>query len=177
MGDERDTTRQRPDSTEPSQKVLKFWRAMLDLFGTRWTENYGSHPAPIWISAIGMLTNLELKTALQQLLTSGVAHPPTLPELLGLARTGQRTTTRKYPEQYTPEWHEQRREFMARIAKQSAERGVQFTAEQKHASKLALDLATYSGNVSDPAYIAARKAWEQAAFKKPSEMTDSEYPF
>lgn len=133
---------------------------MLDLFGIRWTENYGPEPSQLWTSAIGMLTTAELKTALRQLLNSGAAHPPTLPELLELARIGKPKQDAKHPESFTPEWNEQRKQLMVGIAKTSRDRGVTalWTPEQIRESDVALALAQLSPGMIG--FEEAKRAYE-----------------
>lgn len=73
-------------SSQPSQVMARFWRAMQHLFGLRWNQNYGEKPSPLWAAEIDRLSDAQIATAYRRLLRSGAAHPPTLPEFLELAR-------------------------------------------------------------------------------------------
>src|ERR1700682_1386904 len=63
-----------------------FWAAMLQSFGTRWTESYGLEPPLLWVQAFTELTKGKVRTATKRILRSGSGHPPTLPEALAYAR-------------------------------------------------------------------------------------------
>lgn len=146
MGDEttvldrgRTTTRDK-SSTAVSPKVERFWAGMLELFGQRWVTSYGTTPTTLWTSAVSSLSAKELKTILHRMLTSGAQHPPTLPELVAFAREPGDKPSR-FPEPFTPEWNDGRKAVLAKIAKQSADRGVTFTPEQRFESNHALALA------------------------------------
>lgn len=136
---ERTTTRSK-SSTAASQKVERFWQGMLELFGQRWVTSYGTTPTTLWTSAISSLSAKELKTILHRMLTSGAQHPPTLPELVELARPPGEKPSR-FPEPFTPEWNADRKSVLAKIAKQTADRAVPFTPEQRTESHRALALA------------------------------------
>jgi hypothetical protein len=70
-----------------SQRVKKLWRAMTDLFGSRWMETFGSEPSPLWENQIAELTDAQVKQALKRLLNCANAHPPTLPEFMSVAKS------------------------------------------------------------------------------------------
>lgn len=142
MGNERpDTNTRQSASTDSSPKTRRFWKAMLELFGERWTQSYGPEPSPLWTSAIEMLSGPELKTAMRQLLNSGAEHPPTLPKLLELARAGQPKKNGKHPDPYSPEWNERRKALMAEIATETRKRGVVWIEVQRARSIESLALA------------------------------------
>lgn len=92
MGDEtylpdRPATRSSPQSsTDKSPRTRKLWRSMTDLYGARWLETYGDEPSAVWTNQIEPLTDAQVKQALQTILKSASAHPPSLPEFLGYAR-------------------------------------------------------------------------------------------
>ena len=75
--------------------MARLWRAMSHLFGTRWAENYGREPSPVWAAEVDSLTDEQIAIGYQRLLRSGASHPPTLPEFLEFARrpSGARDTS------------------------------------------------------------------------------------
>lgn len=124
--------------SKPSVKLKRFWDAMTQMYGTRWTTNYGQTPSELWTLGIDSLTQAELKTAYRSLLVNGSAHPPTLPEFMALAQVDSKAKKSRFPEPGTAAWLEERRAVMAAIAKQSAERGMTWTEAQREASRNAL---------------------------------------
>lgn len=76
---------------------------------------------------------------MRSLMTGGRAHPPTLPELLELARPGTAEKAKsKHPDPFTREWNDARKALMDGIGRQSRDRGVQFTDADRDASRSAL---------------------------------------
>ena len=67
---------------------------MLEMFGSRWTDQFGTEPTPLWDQALGTLSRAQFEVAIQRLLRKGSPHPPNLPELLKLATdpTSSQTT-------------------------------------------------------------------------------------
>ena len=145
MGDERtnpDPSRsRRPGSTDgspkPNPKLDRFWKAMIQMFGTRWVTSYGQTPSELWTLGIETLTAKELKCAYRALLADASAHPPTLPEFLAFARQDSGKKPSRFPDPGTPEWEDARRDVMAKIAKQSKDRGVVFPAPETSDERLA----------------------------------------
>ena len=96
MGDET-TNLARPATSKPSKhstppRTARFWRAMLDMIGPRWTETYGEAPSQLWTSAIEAMTDAQLKTVITRVMRSGTAFPPTLPEIVAYATRPAATT-------------------------------------------------------------------------------------
>lgn len=150
MGDESATTNaSRPTSTGSSRKarqtkIDRFWQGMTQMFGVRWTSQYGETPSEIWTLAIDSLTATELKTAYRTLLGDGNDHPPTLPRFIALARQDGGKRSSRFPEPFTAEWNEGRKTTLAKIAKLTADRGIAFTPEERAVSHHALALAELS---------------------------------
>lgn len=144
---------------QPSEKVTRFWNALLQMFGTRWTTSYGQTPSEIWILAIESLSAKELRTASRALLANASAHPPTLPEFMALARIDSPKKSQRFPEPFTPAWHELRRDVMASSARQSRERKIEWTDEQRRRSNEAMAEAERPENAAEaPQYSHAEKA-------------------
>jgi 1,2-phenylacetyl-CoA epoxidase catalytic subunit len=149
MGDEATSMHPDPSRSRTSgsrgesqqRKLDRFWKAMLEMFGTRWTTAYGQTPSELWTLAVESLTAKELRTAYRALLASASPHPPTLPEFVAFARQDSGKKASRFPQPFSPEWNEMRKTVMAAIAKQTRERGVEFTAEQRAASDAAIALA------------------------------------
>lgn len=146
MGDERPdssrpTTRSNAGARNSADRAADFWKAMKELFGSRWTDQHGEIPSPLWTQAIATMTPAEAKRVLRSLLTSGKAHPPTLPELIEFARPGTAESSKaKHPDPFTNDWHGARKAVMDAIAKQSQARGVQWTERDRARSRAALAL-------------------------------------
>ena len=101
MGDET-TSHERPASSRRSTqstqpRTARFWKAMTEMIGPRWTETYGEAPSPLWTSAIERMSDAQLKTAIARVMRSGTAHPPTLPEIFAYATKPAATADTSLP--------------------------------------------------------------------------------
>lgn len=179
MGDEpgSSSASKRSSTSESAQqrqgKVDRFWKAMQQMYGIRWTTAYGETPSELWTLAIQSLLAKELKSAYRALLSEGSDHPPTMPKFMALARQDSGKKTQRFPEPHTAEWNELRKDLMARIAKQTRERGVTFTPAQREASSRAIALAELSSGMVG--YQEALEAYQ--TFKRPADMAEADYPF
>lgn len=170
MGDERPdssrpTTRSSGGARTSADRAADFWKAMKELFGSRWTDQHGEIPSPLWTQAIASMTPAEAKRVLRSLLTSGKAHPPTLPELIEFARPGTaEKSTAKHADPHTADWNAARKTVMDGIAKLSRDRRVEFTDADRDASRTAL--AIIDNPPGTAGYQAAREENELAAARR-----------
>ena len=63
--------------TEAHIRIL--WEKMAMLYGHRWTSAYGEADDGTWLSVLGDLTAMDLKTGLQACVASGHEWPPSAP--------------------------------------------------------------------------------------------------
>lgn len=73
-----------------STKADRFWLRMIELYGSRWTSNYGSEPSELWASMIDALHTWQIKHAIHALMQSAEGWPPTLPQFRKLAQGAPR---------------------------------------------------------------------------------------
>lgn len=58
----------------------RFWQAMAERYGRRWTEQYGLESSPAWRELIDKYTPDDVKAALAELPKEAKDFPPTLPQ-------------------------------------------------------------------------------------------------
>lgn len=69
----------------------RFWSAMAERYGRRWTDQYGPESSPAWRELIDKFTPEDVKSALGELPKEAKEFPPTLPQFEAiLAKTAQR---------------------------------------------------------------------------------------
>ena len=59
---------------------LRFWNAMTERYGRRWTEQYGAEASPAWRELVDKYTLDDIKAALAKLGDAAPDFPPTLPQ-------------------------------------------------------------------------------------------------
>lgn len=60
--------------------VDKFWVRMAQIYGHKWTSNYGTEPTKPWIDLIGHMAHEKIAFGLTELIRTGDAWPPSLIE-------------------------------------------------------------------------------------------------
>jgi len=71
-------------------EITQLWRRLADIWGARFTQQFGDSPNPTWTEALTPLPLDHAREALRTLIASGTPHPPTLPELVAAVRSSQR---------------------------------------------------------------------------------------
>jgi len=56
------------------------WSRLTEVFGSRFTREYGTHPNDSWRDVIARLSNEQIKRGLIALAEEGSEHPPNLPK-------------------------------------------------------------------------------------------------
>ncbi len=59
---------------------VRFWNAMTERYGRRWTEQYGPEASPAWRDLVNKFTLDDIKVALSKLGNVAPEFPPTLPQ-------------------------------------------------------------------------------------------------
>lgn len=59
---------------------IRFWNAMTERYGRRWTEQYGPEASPAWRELVNKFMLDDLKAALAKLGQEAPDFPPTLPQ-------------------------------------------------------------------------------------------------
>jgi hypothetical protein len=85
------------------------------------------------------MTTAELKNATRRILTSGRAHPPTLPEVLSEALAGSGKKPSAFPEPGTKAWCDARKMAMRSIAREQEACGVQWSEQDRQRSNAAIE--------------------------------------
>jgi hypothetical protein len=78
---------------------VRFWNAMSERYGRRWTEQYGAEASPAWRELVNKFTIDDVKAALSKLSTEAPDFPPTLPQfeaILAKAANAKRSDTTDY---------------------------------------------------------------------------------
>lgn len=78
---------------------VRFWNAMSERYGRRWTEQYGAEASPAWRELVNKFTIDDVKAALAKLSTEAPDFPPTLPQfeaILAKAAHAKRIDTTDY---------------------------------------------------------------------------------
>lgn len=69
----------------------RFWSAMAERYGRRWTEQYGPESSPAWRELVNRYSPDEVKLALAELPKAAPEFPPTMPQFEAiLAKVAQR---------------------------------------------------------------------------------------
>src|SRR5690242_7176799 len=59
---------------------VRFWNAMTERYGRRWTEQYGPEASPSWRELVNKFTLDDIKAALAKLGQEAPDFPPTMPQ-------------------------------------------------------------------------------------------------
>ncbi len=62
------------------------WVAMTEMYGTRWTSQYGDEPLPAWRAGLSDLSASQIGAGIMACRNSGNEWPPSLPEFRALAK-------------------------------------------------------------------------------------------
>jgi hypothetical protein len=73
-------------NTSPDPRAGMVWARMADMWGDRFTREFGAVPNHTWAQAIGRLTDRQISRALVNLANDGLQHPPTLPQFVAAAK-------------------------------------------------------------------------------------------
>lgn len=115
--------------------VDRLWLRMTEMFGVRWTKQYGERDSDgFWARGLADMQPEELKAGLAAVLDSGAIWPPSLPEFRKLCRPGKvrrvngaaySTGQRQLPHRLTQEQRERGRAHIAeaRAALMGGKRG------------------------------------------------------
>lgn len=66
--------------------ATRLWQRFTEMYGARFLESFGGKPTDSWVDAMGDLSPQQVKGALAKIRNSGGAHPPSLPEFIGMAK-------------------------------------------------------------------------------------------
>jgi len=80
-----DTTR-RARLDEFDKVLCGLWVAMTDMYGTRWTSQYGETPLSTWRLGLDGLSAADVGVGIEACAKSGSAWPPSLPEFRSMAK-------------------------------------------------------------------------------------------
>lgn len=66
--------------------IMDLWRAMVRMYGHKWTSNYGEMPDPgnVWARCLKGLTAEQIKTGLGACVSLALEWPPSAPQFLNL---------------------------------------------------------------------------------------------
>lgn len=82
---------------------VRFWNAMSERYGRRWTEQYGAEASPAWRDLVNKFTLEDIKAALAKLGDIAPEFPPTLPQfetLLSKLASAKKVDTTNYVRGY-----------------------------------------------------------------------------
>ncbi len=106
------------------EQMKHLWRLLGQMYGHKFSEQYGPVPNEAWSAALAEVPPEGAKVALQRLIGAGSPFPPTLPEFIAVARTAKTATVLRHPildhdkPQMTPEQiAERRRQMYAALGK------------------------------------------------------------
>lgn len=76
--------------------VARFWQSMLERYGTRWAQTYGTEPTTAWRDCLDAYTPRDIAKAFDMLDAKDHTrqHPPTEPEFRALLKSVGRNTPR-----------------------------------------------------------------------------------
>ena len=74
--------------------IDRLWVRMTQIYGSKWTSNYGTEPTKPWIDTFNSMSTGKIKAGLNVLMKSGEAWPPSLIEFIGYCQC--------YKERLTP---------------------------------------------------------------------------
>jgi len=92
---------QRPQSSESAKPagltMMDFlWGRMTEIYGHKWTSNYGTKPTDVWSKQLSALSRDDLKRGVTVCMTNGEPWPPSLPEFLAMCRPRKRENEAMY---------------------------------------------------------------------------------
>ena len=67
QNDWEETEQDREKERQSLTRSVLVWSRLIEIYGSKWTSNYGSHPSKMWIEAIARLSDAEIKLGLQKL--------------------------------------------------------------------------------------------------------------
>jgi hypothetical protein len=70
----------------PGPRALRVWVRLREIYGDRFTREFGSVPSESWAAAIERMPDAEVVASLRALAEKGSPHPPTLGEFVKAAK-------------------------------------------------------------------------------------------
>ena len=67
----------------------RLWKRFTEIYGCKWTSNYGAEPTQPWIDAIERLPGEDIKRGLNQVLKNGDNWPVSLVKFISLCRANK----------------------------------------------------------------------------------------
>lgn len=64
----------------PSKRAARVWQRMIEWYGARFTDQYGTLPTEDWCEVVDDASNDTVKLVLSEVRAKHTAHPPTFPE-------------------------------------------------------------------------------------------------
>ena len=126
-----------------SAKANKFWDRMVEIYGFKWVNSYGSKPTELWIDTLEVLPNFRIRYAINNLLNSGESYVPTLPQVRGIALKAplpadySKAAIGHEAKEWTAEEKKANREKLGRLAKQAMSGKYRGMSEAQIAEELA----------------------------------------
>lgn len=82
MGDETDWNQPKGLSKRPASNVSerdgKIWHSLVEIFGVRWVNSYGSAPGKIWMQCFDALTDGQIHQGIAHFAKEDREHPPAM---------------------------------------------------------------------------------------------------
>lgn len=93
------------------------WVSMAQMYGTKWTHNYGDEPNATWAAGLAGLTDRHIARGINAVMDSGEEWPPSLPKFKSLCKAGEGWQSRQpYVPLLTKETtEEERQEFVQKL--------------------------------------------------------------
>ena len=69
--------------------MLVLWVSMAQMYGTKWTRDYGDEPNATWAVALAGLTDRHIARGINAVMDGGEEWPPSLPKFKSLCKSGE----------------------------------------------------------------------------------------
>ena len=101
----------------PEETMSVLWVSMAQMYGTKWTHNYGDEPNATWAAGLAGLTDRHIARGINAVMDSGEEWPPSLPKFKSLCKAGEGWQSRQpYVPLLTKETtEEERQEFVQKL--------------------------------------------------------------
>ena len=101
----------------PEETMSVLWVSMAQMYGTKWTHNYGDEPNATWAAGLAGLTDRHIARGINAVMDSGEEWPPSLPKFKSLCKAGEGWQSRQ---PYVPllakeAAEEERQEFVQKL--------------------------------------------------------------
>ena len=70
----------------PRDKSVEIWASLCEMYGSKFTNNYGETPPQMWKVTINNFKDFELARGMRKLMFKGSGTPPTLPQFLAACK-------------------------------------------------------------------------------------------